>query len=93
MVTRDEVRKVAAIARLNLTSQEEEQFAAEFTDILKAFSSLQKAKTENVRPAFQPLETKNTLREDTVGKTLSQAEALSNSNNTEKGYFKGPKVV
>lgn len=93
MVTVDDVRKVAKIARLGLTADEEKKFTTDFTDILQAFSSLNKAPTSGVAPAFQPLEAKNVLREDKIEASLSQEEALANSKNTEKGYFKGPKVV
>jgi len=93
MVTVEDVRKVARVARLGLTADEEKKFTKDFTDILQAFSSLNKAKTTSVAPAFHPIPLPSTLREDRIEASLTQEEALANSKNTEKGYFKGPKVV
>ncbi len=87
------VDKVAKVARLQLTESEKKKFERDMNDILKAFSTLDKAKTDGVEPAFQPIETKNALREDVIEESLSQEEALANSVHKENGFFKGPKVV
>ena len=87
------VEKVAKVARLSLTDAEKAKFEKDMNDILKAFGSLDRAKTDGVEPAFQPIETKNVLREDVVEECLSQEEALSNTPHKENGFFKGPRVV
>ena len=87
------VEKIAKVARLSLTDAEKAKFEKDINDILKAFSSLDRAKTDGVEPAFQPIETKNALRDDVVEECLSQEEALSNTEHKEDGFFKGPRVV
>ena len=87
------IDKVAKVARLSLTDAEKVKFEKDMKDILKAFSTLDKAKTDGVEPAFQPIETKNVLREDIVEECLSQEDALSNTEHKENGFFRGPKVV
>jgi len=87
------IDKVAKVARLELTEAEKKKFERDMDDILKAFSTLDKAKTDGIEPAFQPIETKNALRDDVVEECLSQEDALSNTPHKENGYFKGPKVV
>jgi len=52
------VDKVAKVARLELTEAEKKKFEKDMHEILKAFGSLDKAKTDGVEPAFQPIETK-----------------------------------
>jgi len=87
------VEKVAGIAKIHLTDAEKKKFEKDMKSILEAFGSLDKAKTDGVEPAFQPIPVKNVLREDVVEESLTQEEALSNTKHKENGYFKGPKVV
>ncbi len=87
------IDKVAKVARLSLTDAEKKKFEKDMKEILSAFGSLDRAKTDGVKPAFQPLETKNVLREDIVEECLSQEDALSNTAHKENGFFKGPKVI
>lgn len=87
------VEKAAKVARLELTEAEKKKFEKDMHEILKAFGSLDKAKTDGTEPAFQPIETKNALRDDVVEESLSQEDALSNTPHKENGFFKGPKVV
>lgn len=87
------VEKVANIARIKLSDAEKKKFERDMKNILEAFGSLDKAKTDNVEPAFQPLPLKNVLREDVAEECLTQEEALANAKHKENGFFKGPKVV
>ncbi|MBU4245630.1 MAG: Asp-tRNA(Asn)/Glu-tRNA(Gln) amidotransferase subunit GatC [Nanoarchaeota archaeon] len=87
------IDKVAKVARLSLTDAEKAKFERDMNDILKAFGSLDRAKTDGVEPAFQPIETKNALRDDVVEECLSQEDALSNTVHKENGFFKGPRVI
>ena len=93
MVDEATIKKVAKIARLNLTESETRIFLSDMKKILDAFGDMSKVKTDGVEPTFQPIATKNVMRKDTVEKSLSQKDALSNSNSVEKGYFKGPKAI
>ena len=88
------VKKVAEVARLNLTQEELNQYSKDLTNILEAFKELGKVKTDGVHPTFQPVEVKDVFRDDVVEPSLSQEQALSNiKKNKEDGCFKAPKVV
>lgn len=91
-VTPDIVRKVAKIARLELSEAEVKKFSKDMNEILAAFKELDKAKA-NVEPSFQPLEIRDIVREDKQEAVLSQSEALANTKHKEKGFFKGPRAV
>ena len=91
MVSEKMVKKVAEVARLQLTEKERKQFRKDLQDILKAFSVLDKV--PKAEPSFQPIEIKNTTRKDEVEPSLTQKEALANTSLKEKGFFKGPRVV
>ncbi|MFH2027627.1 MAG: Asp-tRNA(Asn)/Glu-tRNA(Gln) amidotransferase subunit GatC [Nanoarchaeota archaeon] len=87
------IQKVAGLARLNLTDSEIKKFTPELKDILDAFSKLDKVNTDKIRPSFQPVEIKDFMREDKIQPSLSQEQALRNSESKKDGYFKGPKAV
>ena len=93
MVDRKTMKKVAKVARLNLSEEELDRISKDLTSILTHFRVLQKADTKGVEPSFQPLPMQNVLRKDKAEKGLSQREALANARLREKGYFKGPRVV
>ena len=62
-------------------------------EILEFFSQLKEINTDDVKPSFQPVELKNSMREDKEEQCLSQDEALSFSEHKKDGYFKGPRAV
>ncbi|MBR9678042.1 MAG: Asp-tRNA(Asn)/Glu-tRNA(Gln) amidotransferase subunit GatC [Nanoarchaeota archaeon] len=88
-----DVKKVAGVARLNLTKAETKKFSKEVKDILKMFSELDKVNVSGVEPSFHVIKTFNVVREDRVEKSLTNKEALANTEHKEKGFFKGPKSV
>ncbi len=88
-----DIRKVAKVARLELTEEEARRYSHDLDEVLKAFSVIDKVNTDKVKPTFQPVEVKNVLRKDVIESGLSQEEALSNAQQKEENQFKGPKVV
>ena len=60
---------------------------------MESFSKLDELDVSKELPSSQPIAIKNVFREDKVGKSLSNEEALSNTTHKKDGYFKGPKVV
>ena len=93
MVTSELVKKVASVARLDLSDDEVSTFTKQFDDIIAWFDELSQIDTKGVSPSFHPLTTENVFREDKIEQCLSQVESLSNSTHTEKGFFKGPRSV
>lgn len=93
MVERDTIERVAASARLELSEDEIDRMQDELEAILDAFASLDEADTEGVEPAFHPVELPSRERDDEVEEPRSQDEALANTDNTEDGYFIGPRAT
>ena len=81
------VEHVAELARVDLTPDERERFAAQFAEILDSFAALDEVPAVEAEPDLV-----NVLRTDEVREGLSQADALSNASATEDGYFEGPPV-
>lgn len=86
-VDAEEVRHVAALARVDLEESEVEAFAEQFGEILDAFETL-----DEVPEIEREDDLENVMREDEVRESLSQEEALRNAPESEDGYFKGPSV-
>ncbi|MFB6215545.1 MAG: Asp-tRNA(Asn)/Glu-tRNA(Gln) amidotransferase subunit GatC, partial [Candidatus Aenigmatarchaeota archaeon] len=90
MVSTEKVRQVAKNARINLDDEEVEQFASEFDKILDMFQALEEVDTEDVEPAFHPIDVEPETREDEKEETLDHEEVFQNTDNEEDGFFKGP---
>ena len=83
----EEVRHVAALARIDLDDEEVDRFAEQFADILAYFDSL-----DEVPEVDREADLANVMRADEARESLSQEEALANAPETVDGYFKGPRV-
>ncbi|ADJ15043.1 Asp-tRNA(Asn)/Glu-tRNA(Gln) amidotransferase subunit GatC [Halalkalicoccus jeotgali] len=83
----EEVRHVAALARVDLDEAEVEAFAEQFGEILDAFETL-----DEVPEVEREDDLENVMREDEVRESLDREEALRNAPESEDGYFKGPSV-
>ena len=96
-LTRADVRRIAALARLELTEPELDLFARQLTSILEYADSLQSVDTKGVPPyaASGPADESAQWREDTPAPSLSRADALSNAPNGDHdtGTFVVPKVI
>ncbi len=87
------ITNVASLARLELNDSEKKKFAEDFKEILKAFSELDKADIKGVKLSVQPIDIKNSMRDDLKEESLSQEDALKNAKHKKDGYFKGPRAV
>lgn len=92
-VTCEDVRRVAALARLKFTEDELDAFAVEMNSILAFFSQLADADTKSVEPVFRVLRRSNVFREDVVSGMLSRDEALANAPDRAGDSFRVPAVL
>lgn len=86
-LTADEVRKVAKLANLPLTSEEEEKYSEQLSKILEYIELLNKVDTTSVVPTFNVTGLNNVMREDEPEIGLSQDEALSNAKAVKDKMF------
>ncbi|HIH38066.1 Asp-tRNA(Asn)/Glu-tRNA(Gln) amidotransferase subunit GatC [Candidatus Woesearchaeota archaeon] len=92
-LTKDTIKHVAQVARLELTTEEIAKFLPQLKDILEAFSDIAKVDTNNVPPSFQPVPLQDAVRDDEPKPCLTQDQALSLTEHKQDGYFKGPKII
>ena len=92
-LTREEVLKVAKLARLEFKDEEIQKFQIQLNDILGYIDILDEVDTEGVEPLIQINEGEGKLREDEVRKSFTMEEALRNAPQSESGTVIVPKVV
>jgi aspartyl-tRNA(Asn)/glutamyl-tRNA(Gln) amidotransferase subunit C len=90
MVDAQKVREVAENARINISEEEASEFADDFDEVLEMFQKLEDVDTEDVEPAFHPVDVEPETRSDEREDTLERQEVFRNTGNEEEGFFKGP---
>ena len=92
-ISRDDVAKLAKLARLALTDDELDNFAGQLDAILGYVGAIQAVDVAGVAPTGNPLRDVNVTRPDEVGFTLTQAEALAEAPAAEDGRFAVPQIL
>ena len=91
----EEVRRIAALARLRLSPEEERTFAVQLSAILDHVEELKVLDVSNVEPMTHALAAGEApaLRADEVERSLPPDEALSNAPAREGTCFKVPRII
>ncbi len=92
-LSRDEIRKVALLARLDLSDGELDEQALHFNDLLRQFEILQALDVTGIEPTSHSLPLSNVFREDVVVPSLSRDEALANAPVSRDGCIVVPRIV
>jgi len=93
-LTRDDILKLARLARLKLSDEEVEQFRSEISSILGYVEQLQKVDTKGLEPTYQVTGLKNVMRTDEVNDYgATKEDLLKNAPATEKGHFKVKRIL
>ena len=91
----EEVRRIAALARLRLSPEEERTFAVQLSAILAHVEALRELDVSQVEPMTHALAAGEApvLRPDEVHESLSPDEALANAPAREGTCFKVPRII
>lgn len=92
-LSHEEVRKVALLARLELTDDEIESQAKHLNDLLSQFEKLQALDVTGIEPTSHSIPIVNVLREDVEKPSLSREETLANAPEARDGCFVVPRIV
>ncbi len=92
-VSREEVQRVAALARLELTPDEEGLLVEHFDRVLSYMEKLNEIDTDNVEPMAHAVEVPSPLREDRVTSTANTQLLLGNAPARYRDFFQVPKVL
>lgn len=93
-LTREDVLKLARLARLNLTDEEAEAFRKELSDVLQYVALLDDVDVTGLEPTSQVTGLKNVMREDTViDYGISPADLLRLAPKTQDGHIKVKRMI
>jgi aspartyl-tRNA(Asn)/glutamyl-tRNA(Gln) amidotransferase subunit C len=87
-ISRQDVEKVALLARLQLTDAELATMTEQLAQIVSYVDQLAEVDTEAIEPMAHAVEVSNVLRDDQVSPSLPREEALDNApHHDERGYL------
>jgi aspartyl-tRNA(Asn)/glutamyl-tRNA(Gln) amidotransferase subunit C len=103
-VSPDDVRRVAELANLDLTAEEEPRMRRDLNAILDYVAQLAELDTAQVEPMAQvsevlassgeaPSEKQSVLRDDEVRPCLDRAAVMASAPESDSVFFKVPKVI
>jgi aspartyl-tRNA(Asn)/glutamyl-tRNA(Gln) amidotransferase subunit C len=92
-LTRDQVRWVAHLARLELSDAELAAMTPQLSAILDYVNQLQQVNTDNVEPLAHALEVHNVFREDEPAPSLPVEAALANAPDRRGNFYGVPAVL
>ena len=92
-ITKDEVKKVAHLARLELNENEISSHADQLEKILEYIKQLEKIDTHDVPCTTRAIEVINVFRKDEKKNSDCTKELLELSPSREDDYFKVPKII
>ncbi len=92
-ISRDDVAKLAKLARLALTDGELDSFAGQLDAILGYVGAIQAVDVTGVTPTGNPLKGENVTRPDVVHTGLSPLDALAEAPAADEGRFAVPQIL
>ena len=92
-ITKEEVKKVSHLARLELNENEINNHVEQLEKILDYIRQLEKIDTDDVPCTTRAIEVKNVFRKDEKKKYDCTEEILELGPSKEDKYFKVPKIL
>jgi aspartyl-tRNA(Asn)/glutamyl-tRNA(Gln) amidotransferase subunit C len=89
----DEVKKIAHLARLEVSQDDIPEYARNLSDILSFVEQLGQADTDAVEPMAHPVHAVQRLRPDEVTETNQRDKFQALAPQAENGLFLVPKVI
>jgi aspartyl-tRNA(Asn)/glutamyl-tRNA(Gln) amidotransferase subunit C len=92
-LSRDDVAKLAALARIEMSEEELVSLSSQFGMILDAVARVQEVNLEGVIATSHPQPIQNVFREDQVYPSLTPEQALSGAPAQEEQRFRVPQIL
>ena len=93
MLSPEEVRRIARLARIEVADAEVERLRGELNGILALVEKMQAVDTKGVEPMAHPQDARQRLREDRVTEEDQRELNQSVAPATEDGLYLVPKVI
>lgn len=92
-ISREQVRHLADLARIDLDDAELDHLAPQLAVILESVASIGEAAADDIPPTSHPLPLTNVFREDVVTPGLTPEQALSGAPAVEDQKFAVPRIL
>lgn len=92
-LTTDDVKKIAHLARLNMTDNELASYATQLSKILDFVEQMNQADTSGIEPLAHSLDLTQRLRPDTVTENNQRDSFQKIAPKTEAGLYLVPVVI
>jgi aspartyl-tRNA(Asn)/glutamyl-tRNA(Gln) amidotransferase subunit C len=92
-LSRDDVAKLAALARIEMSEEELVSLSSQFGMILDAVARVQEVNLDGVIATSHPQPIQNIFREDQVRPSLTPEQALSGAPAQEEQRFRVPQIL
>ena len=92
-LTTEQVREIAALAKLSPNDQEVESLRTDLAAMLDLSSKLKDTDLEDTPPMTSPAESCNHLAPDEPGKTMSEEQVAKLAPDSSDGFIRVPKVL
>jgi aspartyl-tRNA(Asn)/glutamyl-tRNA(Gln) amidotransferase subunit C len=92
-LSRDDVARLAGLARIGLSDAELDQLAPQLAVILESVAAVGEVAADAVPPTAHPLGLRNVTRPDVVRPSLSPQEALAEAPEVEQQRFSVPRIL
>jgi aspartyl-tRNA(Asn)/glutamyl-tRNA(Gln) amidotransferase subunit C len=89
MIEEKDVEHIAELADIGMERSELAEFTAQFNEILDYFDLLDQVRNETIADA----DLYNIFRDDEPVESLSKEQVLANTQETEDGFFRAPRVM
>ena len=93
MIDREQVHKVALLARLELSPEEEAQFTTQLGSILDYFAQLSELDVTGVQPTTRAIDVSNVTRKDELQPYGEREAMLTGAPDQEGDFFKVPQIL
>ncbi|WP_106848139.1 Asp-tRNA(Asn)/Glu-tRNA(Gln) amidotransferase subunit GatC [Blastococcus sp. Marseille-P5729] len=92
-ISREDVAHLAHLARLEVTDDEIDVFAAQLESILESFAAIGEVAADDVPPMSHNVPMTNVTRPDVVGESLDRDEVLAQAPAAEQDRFRVPRIL
>ena len=92
-IDREQVKKVAHLARLEITPQEEVELEGSLNTILDYFEQLEELDTTNVPPTTRAIDISNITRIDQLTPWVDRDDLLGEAPDQDGDFYKVPQIM
>ncbi len=93
MISKNNVKYISHLARINLEENELEALTTDLEEILNYIEKLKKLDVSGIEPTSHVLPLQNVFREDKRKPSLNQGAVLKMGSAQAKGFFQVPQVI